>query len=93
MKELKRQIAQIIRNLITKVDKIEFNGVVNDTAYSMVFYVTVDGIRSQCFDLVDDNQLDEDDLMECFARIAEIIRNSEDYKHNVPFKISFNKTV
>lgn len=79
MKELEIYTLEQVSQLVPKYEKLEFFANIADTSYSIEFFVTVDGTRMQCFDMIDNGLLEEEDVDAALKRIAEYVRGREDY--------------
>ena len=81
----KEQIAEIV----PEFDNLELRAAISDTSYSIEFFVSINGEKKQCYELADDGVIDEEELDEVFARIAEYIRKGSDYKKGSINKVTF----
>lgn len=89
MTELEKFFSNKISQLIPNYDKLEVRANVSDSSYMIEFFVTINGKRMQCYDMVDDGTLVEKELDDVFESIAQFIRNMSDYKKGEINKISF----
>lgn len=71
---------QQINTLIPKYEKLEIELYIDDVSYSIDFFVTFNGQRKQCLDLIDENIISNQLYEEISKRIAEFARNSNEYK-------------
>ena len=53
---------------------------VTETSYEVFFYAFIDGSPIQCFELAEQNLLDENELDDVFANIVEVIKDSRVYQ-------------
>ncbi len=60
--------------------KTVFFASVTETSYEVFFYTYINANPIQCFDLAEQNLLDENELDAVFAYIVEVIRNADVYK-------------
>lgn len=89
MPNLQNYAKEQIAKIVPEFDNLELRATVSDTSYSIEFFVSINGEKKQCYELADDGVIDEEELDEVFARIAEYIRNSSDYKKGIVSKIRF----
>lgn len=80
MSELEKNISDQIKKLVPVFDKLELKANIGDNSYSIEFFVTIDGKKMQCYDMVDDGLLDEKDLDEVSKHIANYIRSTASYE-------------
>jgi len=79
MTELEKFISEQISQIVPSFEKLEVRANIGDSSYSIEFFVTVDGIRTQCFDMVDKGLIKEKNLDIVSKSIANYIRHSSDY--------------
>lgn len=72
-----------------KFEKIKFQATIDDSSYSLEFFVTVDGVQKQCYELADEGVIAETDIDCIFAEIARDIRICSEYKRGDINKFSF----
>lgn len=89
MPDLQNYAKEQIAKIVPEFDGLELKATVNDSSYSVEFFVMINGERKQCYELADDGAVDEDELDEVLARIAEFIRKGPDYKKGTVNKVSF----
>lgn len=89
MNDLKAYAEEQISVLIPEFDSLELRATVTDTSYSVEFFVVINGVRKQCYELVDDEILDEGALDRVLSSIANFIRNDVGYKAGDINKVSF----
>ena len=82
---IKEQIVQ----LVPMYDKIEMRASISDSSCSIEFFVTVNGKRMQCFDMIDNDLIKESDFDIVANIIAEYVRNTTGYKKGEVNKFSF----
>lgn len=78
-----------IATIIPKFDNLELRATVTDSGHSVEFFTLIDGERKQCYELADDGVVDEEELDEVLARIADYIRKDSGYKKGDIYKVSF----
>lgn len=69
-----------IKNIVpVNSDKNIFFAAIGETSFEMLFYSYIDNKPVQCFDLAEQNILDENMLDETFEDITNIIKSSKSY--------------
>lgn len=69
-----------------KSEKTVFFASVSKTSYEVFFYAFIDGTAVQCYELAEQDELDENALDTAFESIVNIIRDSKAYdddKYNI----------
>ena len=89
MPDLQNYAKEQIAKIVPEFDNLKLKATVSDTSYSIVFFVTINGKKKQCYELVDDGVIDEDELDEVLAKIADYIRKGPDYRKKNTNKVSF----
>jgi len=59
MVELKKSVIDIISKSIPEFESVELKGNVGDNSYSIEFFLTINGERKQCYELVDNGFISE----------------------------------
>lgn len=88
MTALDRYISEQVEKIVPTFEKLEFRGNIGDNSYSVEFFVTVDGKKMQCFDMVDDGLIKEKDLDTVSQSIVDYIRKSSSYESGKINKIT-----
>lgn len=88
MTKLENFISEQISQIVPSFEKLEIRANIGDSSYSVEFFVTIDGIRTQCFDMVDKGLIKEKDLDIVSKSIANYIRHSSDYSTGKINKVS-----
>ena len=89
MNDIEQFIFDRIKKLIPKMTDISFRASISEKTYSMEFFVTIDGIKHQCYDMVDDGLLDSDALKQCQLEIVDYIRKSDSFVKGIINKYNF----
>lgn len=89
MPDLQDYAKEQIAKIVPEFNNLELRATVSDTSYSIEFFVSISGEKKQCYELADDGIIDEEELDEVFARIAEYIRKGDDYQKGNINKIDF----
>lgn len=74
MTSLEKEITEKIAVVIPKFEKLEVRASVDDKAYSIVFYATINGERFQNYEMADNGMVSEDKINRLTEEIAECIR-------------------
>lgn len=80
MSELERQILHCLQTLVPSAQHFDFHAIVNDRSSSVEFFSTIDGQRYQCYDMIDNNMLNEAAFDKTRKDILQYIRTSACYK-------------
>jgi DNA-dependent RNA polymerase auxiliary subunit epsilon len=88
--ELEKYVVDTLAPLIPNYEKLDVRANVGDKTYSVEFFATINGKKMQCFDMVDNDMLQEKELDNAFKAIAEHIRSTTDYVPGTINKISFS---
>jgi len=87
--DLKSYSVKQINSLLSKWDILEIKISLNDSSYSVNFFVTINGKRRQCLDLVDDGIISEKKYEAVEDAIVKYARTMPDYKPGTINKYSF----
>ena len=79
MTELERFVAEKIVTLVPRYDQIDLTAVVDAFSFSVEFFVTLDGGRMQCFDMVDAGMFSEKMFNTVSRDIAVFCRKHPDF--------------
>lgn len=72
-----------VRQIIPKgSSKTVFFASVTETSYEVFFYAYIDGNPVQCFELAEQELLDENELDTVFADIVDVIKKSKVYQND-----------
>ena len=82
MSELERQILHCLQTLVPSAQHFDFHAIVNDRSSSFEFFSTIDGQRYQCYDMIDNNMLNEAAFDKTRRDILQYIRTSACYQKN-----------
>lgn len=78
--KLETLIYDKVRNIIPdRSEKTIFFVAVGETSYEVFFYARIDGEVYQCFELAEQEKLDENELDVVFAEVVNVIRKSTAY--------------
>ena len=90
MTELEKYIIDQLTQLVPNADVLDVRVNVGDKSYSVEFFATVNGVKHQCYDMIDDGIIKEKDFDTIVKQIAERIRNCPEYRSGEINKISFS---
>ena len=76
MEKLEAKAVEVVKNFVPNFEKLEFRADIGNTSYIIEFFVQIDGKRWQCYSLVDDGKIDEEEMDKQFAMYAEYVRSS-----------------
>lgn len=89
MSELEKYVFEQIKKLVPAFEKLEVRANIGDNSYSVEFFVTIDGEKMQCYDMVDNGLLKEKDIDTVSKAIAEYVRKMATYENGKINKIAF----
>lgn len=89
MTEFEKFVDEKIANVIPKYEKLEVRANISDTAYSVEFFVTVDGDRKQNYEMVDNEEIAEDTMDKLTEDIAKFYRKTPEYVSGKVNNVSF----
>lgn len=80
MSELEKFVFEQIKKLVPVFDSVELRANIGDTSYAVEFVVSTNGEKMQCYDMVDNGLLNEEELDNTIAVIAKAIRETPEYQ-------------
>ena len=80
MTDFKKCVKTQVRSIVPDCSIIEARGSVSDSSYGIEFYVTVGNKRLQCFDMVDNGIIKENELDNVLNTIAQCYRTQDCYQ-------------
>ena len=80
---------ELVKKLVSTFEKLKFNANISDTSRSVEFFVWVNGEKLQCYELADNEKIDETKMEELFDAFAEFVRKSPEYRAGEVNKINF----
>ena len=89
MNALKMMIAEQIKALVPEGELLNGRMNVGDKSYSIEFFVSIDGKRYQCYDLIDLGYVKEKDFDQMAKRVADCVRKSAEYRVGEGNRICF----
>lgn len=82
MTESERFIAEQVKTLVQKYDRMELNAAVSLSSFSVEFFVTLNGKKMQCFEMIDEGVFSEKKFNEVSKNIANYLREQPDFKED-----------
>ena len=91
MTNLEEKALAMVKGLLPEqpFEKLKFSARVGAKSFSIEFFVWLDGEKYQCYELADDGEIDEVQMMKAFKAYAEEVRKSESYNDGEVKKVSF----
>ncbi len=89
MLDLEKYIVNQLKQLVPKADVFEVRANIGDNTYSMEFFATIDGVKHQCYDMIDEGAIKEKDFDTIINQLAKYIRTTSSYSPGEINKISF----
>lgn len=85
MNTIEQYVSDRIKQLVPEMTDVSFRASISEKTYSVEFFVTQNGVKRQCYDMVDDGLLDSSALKQCQIDIVDFIRKSDSF---IPGKIN-----
>lgn len=79
MTELEKYIISQLKQLVPDTDDFEVRANIGDKSYSMEFFASINGVKHQCYDMIDKGIFEEKAFDTIAKQIAEHIRNCPEY--------------
>ena len=89
MTELEKYIINQLTQLVPNADAFEVRANIGDKSYSIEFFASLDGVKYQCYEMIDNGIFKEKDFDTIVKQIAEYIRNCPEYHPGEINKFSF----
>lgn len=89
MNVIEQFVVERISRLIPGMTDVSFRASISEKTYSIEFFVSKDGVKSQCYDMVDNGMIDSAALKQCQTDIVDFVRKSEDFIHGKINKYRF----
>ena len=89
MTVLESNIMQWLTQLVPKANSFEVRANIGDKGYSVEFFATIDGIRYQCYDMIDRGIIKEKDFDAVVTKIVQYFRTTPEYSPGQINKFSF----
>lgn len=75
MNQIEKFTTEKLKPLCPQAEEIEVRAEIGKCSYYFVFWATMDGLKKQCYEMIDNGELDETEAERCFCDIAEYVRN------------------
>ena len=75
MNQIEKFTTEKLKHLCPRAEEIEVRAEIGKCSYYFVFWATMDGLKKQCYEMIDNGELDETEAERCFSDIAEYVRN------------------
>lgn len=79
MTELEYVVSEQIKTLVPNYDAVELKATVSASSFSVEFFVTVDGKKMQCFEMMDEGIFSEKEFNTVSKAIANYCRGLSDF--------------
>lgn len=89
MTELEKYIITQLTQLVPNADTFEVRANIGDKSYSVEFFVTIKGVKHQCYELIDNGIIEEKDFDTTVKQITKHIRTYPEYCPGEINKFSF----
>ena len=89
MTELEEKIIKQLKQLVPGAEQFEVRANIGDKSSSVEFFATIDGIKHQCYDMIDNGEMKEQDFDAMVKQLAKFIRTCSEYRPGEINKFSF----
>ena len=89
MNKTEERAVELVKELVSNFEKMEFKASIGDTSRSVEFFVWVNGEKLQCYELADNGKIDELQMEKLFDSFAVFVRESGEYRAGEVNKIYF----
>ncbi len=79
MTELEIFVSERIKTLVPSYDTVELKATVNMSSFSVEFFATVDGMKMQCFEMIDNGMFTEKNFDVVSKDIANYVRKLPEF--------------
>ena len=79
MDTLKQFISEQVSGLFPRFDALEVCGFIDEKSHGLEIFFTIDGVRRQCYEMIDHGDLSEKQVDEVILSIAKYVRTLPDY--------------
>ena len=80
MTELEKYIINQLKQLVPNAEVIEVRANIGDKNCSVEFFATIEGIKRQCFDMIDDGVIKEKDFDVMAKQLAKHVRACPEFR-------------
>ena len=92
MSELEKYIIVNLEKLVPNAEGFDVRANISDKSYSFEFFAIIEGVKYQCYDMIDEGRIEEKDFDVLVKQIAKYVRMSPEYRHGEVNKFSFTTT-
>lgn len=89
MTELEKYIISQLKQLVPNADDFEVRANIGDKSYSIEFFASIDGVKYQCYDMIDKGVFEEKVFDTIIKQIVKHIRNCPEYHSGIINKFFF----
>ncbi len=89
MTELEKYIIDRLKQLVPNAEQFEIRINIGDKSYSVEFFATIDGIKHQCYDMIDNGVIKEKDFDAMVKQLVKYIRDYSEYRVGEINKFTF----
>lgn len=86
---MENMVIKLVQKLVPTYEKVEWSSIISDSTYSIEFFVTINGERLQCYEMADNDVIDEDLMLFLFDEFAKNYRKSDDFVKGKQNKYKF----
>lgn len=79
MTELESYIILELQQLVPRAEAFEVRANISDKSFSVEFFSSINGMKYQCFDMIDNGSIKEKDFDTTMKQIAKFIRACSEY--------------
>ena len=90
MTELEKHVISQLTQLVPNAESFEVRANISDKSFSVEFFAFVDGVKQQCFDMIDNGIIKEKDFDNAVKQLAKFIRTSPEYRPGEVNKFQFS---
>lgn len=92
MLKLEKHIIDQLLQLVPNAEAFEVRANVSDKSFSIEFCALINGVKHQCFDMIDCGLIKETDFDNTVKQLAKFIRTCPEYRSGEVNKFSFTSS-
>lgn len=89
MTELENYIIGQLKKIVPSAERLEVRANIGDKSCSIEFFATIGGAKHQCYDMIDNGEINEKDFDVVVKQLAKHIRTCSEYRPGEINKFSF----
>ena len=89
MTDLEKYVISQLMKLVPNAEKLEFRANISDKSFSVEFFAFIGGVKHQCYDMIDNGIIKEEDFDSTVKQLAKFIRSCPEYRPGEVNKFSF----